>query len=1210
MRSFFSAPHAARHPAHTRHRLRPTSLVTACIAGLCALLLAACGGSEGGNATGSGGSTTPRTGTLTIAVAGLPAGAPASLTVTGPAGFSRSLSAAETLGGLAPGAYDISAAEVSAGADRFGATQPSQQVTIAAGQSLTVSVSYAILTGSISVLASGIPGPTLPDISVSGPAGFSRTVKAGTTVGGLVPGTYMLSATAALVDGHSYTPASNTVEVSVAPSTTPVPATFTYAIASGSITVSVSGLPGGTSGAAVVSGPGGFRQVVASGATLANLTPGSYTVSGDPVVVGADEYRVGTPVTVQVVASVVPVQAPVTYALASGRLAISVSGLPAGLNAAVLVAGPNGYQHTVSATQTVSGLAPGNYTVSASPVTAGTTTYGPTLASQVVSVAPSTAPVAVAVNYAVTTGAITVTITGLPQAVAASVVIAGPSNFRDTVTSTGTVTNLAPGTYTLTANAAVAGTHSYTATPASRTVQVTAGSTPIAASFTYALATGGIALNVTGLPGNVASDITVTGPGGYSRTVTATSLLLGLATGSYTVTARTVSSASAHWAPNPASQAVTVAPSTSATTVTVNYVTATGGLTVTIGGLSGGVNAAVTVTGPNAYSRLVTATTTLSGLLQGTYTAAAASVTSSGTTYSPTPASQQVVVGGGATSSVSVTYTASTPPPPPPPSGLNLTIDGMHVQQVVQSYAGAVPLIAGRDGLLRVFVKASATNSAMPAVRVRLYNGATLASTITINAPTAAVPQAVAEGTLGSSWNTTIPGALMQPGLRILADVDPTNVVTEGAEGDNSFPTTGTPLTMDVRSVSTFSLRFVPVLQSANGMQGGVTTGNANSYLSQLRALFPLGTIDADVRSAYTTAAPALQSGDGNGAWGQILSEMNALRTADASTRYYYGVVKVGYSSGIAGLGYVPGRAAIGWDYLPSASEVMAHEVGHNFGRFHAPGCGAGSPDGSYPHADGKIGVYGYDLSGNILRAPSTYYDLMGYCNTNWISDYTYTAILNYRASNPFVAAAGFAAGGYARRGLLVWGRVQQGQVILEPAYEVDAPPALPTRPGPHRLQGFGPLGESLFDLSFDGERVADHPDPTARHFAFVVPLDGMRGSSPARLRATVNGRQVERSAPVPPAARGATAPNATSGAGAALRVERLDARRLRVQWDSASARGVLVRHPRTGEILAFARGGEAVVFTSESSLDLTASDGVRSTRARVAVGGARAPLR
>lgn len=784
----------------------------------------------------------------------------------------------------------------------------------------------------------------------------------------------------------------------------------------------------------------------------------------------------------------------------------------------------------------------------------------------------------------------TVTITGLPQSLAASVTVTGPANYSQVVANTSTLTNLAPGTYTLAAANATTGSHTYAPTPASRSVTVAAGSTPATTSFAYALTTGGIQFTVNGLAGNVPADITLSGPNGYSRNLTGSQMLLGLTAGAYTIAARAVTSGASSWAPNPASQNVTVAPSTTTVAASVTYVTAIGSLIVTVNGLPGGVNAAVTITGPGAYSRAITSTTTLTGLAQGIYTVAAASVSNAGTTYTPSPATGNVSVGGGVTSTSTVTYTASAPPPPP--SSLNLTIDGMHVQQSVQTYAGTVPLVAGRDGLLRVFVKANMANTSTPTVRVRLYSGATLASTLTITAPGASVPQTITEGTLTSSWNTTIPAVLMQPGLKILADVDPTNTVTESSDSDNSFPVSGAAGAMDVRTVTPLSVRLIPVLQSANGLQGGVTAGNASQYTADMLAMYPVAQIDADVRAAFTTAAPALQSGDGNGAWGQILSEINALRTADGSTRYYYGVVKTSYGSGIAGLGYVPGRAAIGWDYLPSGADVMAHEVGHNLGRFHAPGCGAGSPDASYPKASGKTEAYGYKASTGALKDTAANYDLMGYCNPNWISAYTYNAMLTYRAANPFIAAASAMSGSYARRGLLVWGRIQNGQVILEPTYEVDAPPSLPSQGGRHRLQGFGPLGQPLFDLSFDGEEVADLPGGSAEHFAFVVPMGMMGGAQPTRVRVTAAGRQAEylSSAPSP-------------AASAAPVVQRLNARAVRLQWNDAEARGVLVRHPRTGEILAFARGGNAVVYTSETALDLTLSDGVRSARQRVTVG-------
>ncbi|MBF6992273.1 MULTISPECIES: hypothetical protein [Cupriavidus] len=47
----------------------------------------------------------------------------------------------------------------------------------------------------------------------------------------------------------------------------------------GTLMISISGLPSGTSAAITVLGPGEFRQTVTQPTTLSNLAPGSYTVS-------------------------------------------------------------------------------------------------------------------------------------------------------------------------------------------------------------------------------------------------------------------------------------------------------------------------------------------------------------------------------------------------------------------------------------------------------------------------------------------------------------------------------------------------------------------------------------------------------------------------------------------------------------------------------------------------------------------------------------------------------------------------------------------------------------------------------------------------------------------------------------------------------------------------------------------------------------------
>jgi glucose/arabinose dehydrogenase len=87
----------------------------------------------------------------------------------------------------------------------------------------------------------------------------------------------------------------------------------------------------------------------------------------------------------------------------------------------------------------------------------------------------------------------------------------------------------------------------------------------------------------------------------------------------------------------------------------------TGSLTVTIGGLPAGVAGAVTLSGPASYSKLLTASTTLTDLAPGAYTLTAASVVQGTGSLAPTPTTQQVQVTAGATASASVTYAATAP---------------------------------------------------------------------------------------------------------------------------------------------------------------------------------------------------------------------------------------------------------------------------------------------------------------------------------------------------------------------------------------------------------------------------------------------------------------------------------------------------------------------------------------------------------------------
>ena len=361
--------------------------------------------------------------------------------------------------------------------------------------------------------------------------------------------------------------------------------------------------------------------------------------------------------------------------------------------------------------------------------------------------------------------------------------------------------------------------------------------------------------------------------------------------------------------------------------------------------------------------------------------------------------------------------------------------------------------------------------------------------------------------------------------------------------------------------------------------------------------LFPTAGVDADIGPMYTTSAPPLQSDNGNNAWGQILNEIRLLRLADGSSRYYYGVVSPDYSSGVAGLGYVPGspsstsKASIGWDRSNSRGWVMAHEVGHNHGRGHSPGCGAAGPDPGYPYAGGSIGAYGLDVGSMAVKSPATHFDFMAYCSTRWVSDYVFEDVLQWRVSeagSPVVAAVGMT------QVMVVWGRITNQGMILEPAFIVNGTPTLPRRPGPYRVSALADDGSTLFEVSFEGEEVADLPGPPQRHFAFTIPVSGQTVDRMRTLRLHRPGGQVERRSPAAPRGAAVRVPG--------YRVDRSGTARVRLQWDRVNYPMVMVRDRPTGRIVALVRNGSADLIAGGDDLELVFSDGVRSAERRVRV--------
>ncbi len=1139
----------------------------------------------GGPPTSATVTYTPVAAIVDVPITGLPQGVASLVTLTPPSGADITVTTSSKINPAATGHWLMTARPVLNAGFTYTPSPAAGEGNAVAGDTLRFPVTYALSSGALAVAVTGLPASAAPSVSVSGPDGFARTVTGTVTLTDLAPGSYTVSAPSVVIGGISYAPSAPTQQITVSASLVAAPALIAYSAQVGSLTISATGLPTGAQATYSLAVNGATRTITGD-ATIDSLAPGNYTVTASNVTANGVAYAPSASSAIVTVAAHATATVRFTYSVTTGVLQVNASGIPSGGIADISITGPRGFARNVSSTTTLSGLTPGRYTVTARDVRLPTGSYVATPALQNVDIVAGGAILTANVSYAPRPAVVEVNVTGLAVG-AAAITLTAPSGQEIAVTGTTRIALATAGRWQLVATPVSVGGYNYIASPTTAANSVALGDT-LRFAVNYTLTTGAIAVAVGGLPQGATGAVSVTGPNSYRSSANSTTTLVGLAPGTYTLTASTVTVGGLLYAPTPTTQSVTVSASLVASPAQVDYAVPGGRIAFNLTGMPAGVVPTFLLAGPNGTTT-VTGTSVLT-VPAGTYTMSANTVSGSGVTYTPTPASRSLTVNINSTTFAAFTYASGNSG-----GGFNVAVENVYLTQATQRPDGTVALVANRDALLRVFVTASASNTARPDVRVRIYDGATQVQTITITAPEQSVRTTSAEGVLTSTWNTLVPAANVRPTMRVLVDVDPNSSLNETDRIDNSWPRTGTPQAISVATVPTFNVRFVPV--TVGGLAGNVTEANKESFLTSTRRLMPIRDVVSDVRAPFTSSAPALQATDGNSAWLQLLSELNALRASDGapSTMHYYGVVKVSYTSGIAGFGYLPGRAAVGWDHLPSGDGVAVHEWGHNFSRPHTPCSVAG--DDSYPYAGGVIGMYGWNSTTNALVAP-TATDVMGYCSNQWISDWSWSKVLEYRQTSGIQSSAMRASSSANNDGLLVWGRVVDGRVLLEPSFRVRAATTPTPARGSHRVELLDANGASLLDLPMSAERVDHETAHDERQFAVVVRWTAALEQSLARVRvsdvrmplaaATRASVSVGVSTAVTPAPTPALPDPVAS-------VSAVDGSHTRIRWNAQAYPMAMVRDAVTGAVMGFVRNSGAAVTTNGRAVEVVYSDGVRS---------------
>lgn len=310
-------------------------------------------------------------------------------------------------------------------------------------------------------------------------------------------------------------------------------------------------------------------------------------------------------------------------------------------------------------------------------------------------------------------------------------------------------------------------------------------------------------------------------------------------------------------------------------------------------------------------------------------------------------------------------------------------------------------LVQQREAMLRVFVQPGpAFQSRELSARVTLQDGTEaprrFEETITVSG-------ASTDAKGDSTFNIALPKDAFKETTQYSVELRETSKCTPlmGTPVGARFPESGLA-PVSARATGPVKVLLVPVRYDADG--SGRLPDTSQEQLDQMRkrlyAMYPTNQVTLTVREPVGTNATDIE---------EMLDQMRQLRESDdaPSDLAYYGMVRQAETfreycersctTGIAAFGSQNGTstAGMGIGYLgQQTTGTFTHELGHIYRRAHSPCGGASGVDANYPYPEAALGSWGYDLNSRELYDPAETVDLMSYCSPDWISDYTYQALI------------------------------------------------------------------------------------------------------------------------------------------------------------------------------------------------------------------------